>query len=146
MLRAVLLLVFVTSFQARPGCDAGWQPSRNRNNNKEETFYAILIDGGSTGSKMFIYKIALNQRGKVDAVSDLEELKNTLGKVKPGLSSLMEKEISPYLEKFIDEAKRIVPEDKWKSTPILVLATAGMRLLPQADQYAIMNEVGGLID
>ena len=93
---------------------------------------------------MFIYKFSLNKKGKVDQVSDLEEKGNSLGKVKPGLSSLLDNldDIPLYLEKFIEEAKKIVPQDKWDSTPFLVLATAGMRLLPEADQDVIMDKVG----
>ena len=139
MLRIVPLLVFVISFQAPLRCDA-----RLINNANGRETYAILIDGGSTGSKMFIYKISLNNKAKVEEVSDLEEKSNSLGKVKPGLSSLLHNldDIPLYMEKFIKEAKKIVPEDKWDSTPILVLATAGMRLLQEADQDLIMYKVG----
>ena len=134
MLRIAILLVFVISFQAPLRCDALLVRES----------YAILIDGGSTGSKMFIYKFSLNKKGKVDQVSDLEEKSNSLGKVKPGLSSLLDDldNIPLYLEKFIEEAKKIVPQDKWDSTPFLVLATAGVRLLPEADQDVIMDKVG----
>ena len=156
MIRVAFLVLFVISLQALPGCDAfSRRPGKNNNNNNnnnridinnksnDEEAYAILIDAGSTGSRMYVYKISLNKWGKVDEVSDLEQLENPLGKVKPGLSSLLDKkdEIASYLEKFIDSAKEIVPEDKWTSTPILVLATAGMRLLPEADQDAIMDKV-----
>jgi len=155
MIRVAFLVLFVISLQALPGCDAFFRrPGKNNNNNNnnridinnksnDEEAYAILIDAGSTGSKMYVYKISLNKWGKVDEVSDLEQLENPLGKVKPGLSSLLDKqdEIALYLEKFIDTAKEIVPEDKWTSTPILVLATAGMRLLPEADQDVIMDKV-----
>ena len=131
------LLVFGLSLLAPWSCHARAVSS------KGEVTYAILIDGGTTGSKMFIYKIKLNQKGKVDEVSDLEEMRNSLGKVKPGLSSFLDKpeKIPYYLKKFIHEAKKIVPEEKFGSTPILILATAGMRLLTKPDQEVIMNKV-----
>ena len=51
--------------------------------------YAILIDAGSTGSRMYIYKYELKKKKKVDIVNDVEELANSLGKLTPGLSSML---------------------------------------------------------
>ena len=60
-------------------------------------------------------------------VSGIDLLQNALGEVKPPLSSLTTKkcEVSSYLEKFVEEAKKIVPESSWLSTPILLLANKG---------------------
>ena len=65
-------------------------------------------------------------------VSALELVKNSLGVVKPALSPLKNEkcEISSYLEKFVNEAKKIVPEENWHSTPILFMATKGTQSDP----------------
>ena len=136
MVRFVLLLAFLFWLQAPPGC-------HGRSSSSPDVSYSILIDAGSTGSRMYVYKFKLGSDGKVNNVSDVEELDNSLGKVKPGLSSMLNEpdEIEVYLQKFFDEAERIVPKDKQSSTPFIVLATAGMRLLPEADQDVIMTKV-----
>ena len=120
-----------------------WLQAPTRCHGRPDISYAILIDAGSTGSRMYIYKFELNRNGKVDSVDDVEELANSLGKLKPGLSSMLNKPdaIEAYFQKLFDEAGKIIPKEKERSTPFVVLATAGMRLLPEPDQDAIMNKV-----
>lgn len=140
-LHSLLPLAIFVWLQASFPCH-GSQVQLNSNSNSPDVSYAILIDAGSTGSRMYIYKFHLSKQEKLESVSDVEEVDNSLGKVKPGLSSLNKLDgISEYLEKFITAAARIIPEDKQTSTPFLLLATAGMRLLTEADQEAIMNYV-----
>lgn len=135
---ALLLPAFLFWLQAPSECHG-----RQAGSSSPDVSYAILIDAGSTGSRMYIYKFNLNGNGKVDSVEDVEELNNSLGKLKPGLSSMLNKpdEIEAYFRKFFDEADKIIPKDKHSSTPFVVLATAGLRLLPEADQDAIMDKV-----
>ena len=94
---------------------------------QNEVAYVVAIHAGSTGSTLFIYKISLNRNVNVVTVSRIELLQNSLGEVKPALSSLTTQkcEVSSYLEKFVEEAKKIVPESSWLSTPILFLAKKG---------------------
>ena len=134
----LLLLAFLFWLQAPTGCHGRLASSRS-----SDVSYAVLIDAGSTGSRMYIYKFNLNGNGKVDSVDDVEELSHSLGKLKPGLSSMLHKpdDIEAYFQKLFDEAHKIIPEEKQSSTPFVVLATAGMRLLPEPDQDAIMNKV-----
>ena len=129
---ALLLPVFFFLLQAPTGCYG-----------RPDISYAILIDAGSTGSRMYIYKFELNRNGKVDNVDDVEELANSLGKLRPGLSSMLNKPdaIEAYFQKLFVEADKVIPKEKQSSTPFVVLATAGMRLLPEPDQDAIMNKV-----
>ncbi|KAJ7381415.1 hypothetical protein OS493_001550 [Desmophyllum pertusum] len=46
----------------------------------------------------------------------------------------------------LESAKKTIPEDKQASTPIFLLATAGMRLLPKDQADAILNEVRKLFN
>ncbi|KAL9960557.1 hypothetical protein ACROYT_G034032 [Oculina patagonica] len=133
-----LLPAFLFWLQAPSGCHG-----HQAGSSSPDVSYAILIDAGSTGSRMYIFKFNLNGNGKVNSVENVEELSNSLGKVRPGLSSMLNKadEIEAHFQKFFDEADKIVPKDKQSSTPFVVLATAGMRLLPESDQDAIINEV-----
>ena len=70
--------VFLFWLQAPKGCYG-----------RPDISYAILIDAGSNGSRMYIYKYELNRNGKVDSVDDVEELAKSLGKPKPGLLSML---------------------------------------------------------
>ena len=68
-------------------------------------------------------------------------------KVKPGLSSFKDKpsEAGPSLAGLITFMKTKVPEAQWASTPIYLKATAGMRLVSQAERSAILSSVQGFL-
>lgn len=134
----LFLPAFLFWLQGPTGCRG-----RLANSSSPDVSYAILIDAGSTGSRMYIYKFNVNRNGKVDSVDDVEELTNSLGKLKPGLSSMLNKpnDFEAYFQKLFGEAEKIIPKVKQSSTPFVVLATAGMRLLPEPDQDAIMDKV-----
>ena len=143
MLYFILLLAVLVWFHAPEACHG----RRFRPQLKEES-YAVLIDAGSTGSRMHVYKFQLNNRGKVTESSDVHELHHSLGKVRPALSSFAQKTegIPKYLTTFTDEAKKIVPNEKWASAPFLLVATAGLRGLSTADQKTIMNKVDEFLE
>ena len=63
--------------------------------------------------------------------------------VTPGLSSL---ESSPdqafaYLKPLLDFASKHIPEENQAETPLFILATAGMRLIPPDKQDLILNNL-----
>ena len=67
-------------------------------------------------------------------------------KVKPGISTFGE---TPelvghdHLEELVEFAKGVVPKDEYQDTPIFLLATAGMRLLPEYQRKAVLENVCG---
>lgn len=63
-------------------------------------------------------------------------------KVKPGLSTFANnpQDLGPYLDPLLDRALELIPPNKLASTPIFLLATAGMRLLPAEQQQSILSE------
>lgn len=46
-----------------------------------------------------------------------------------------------HLSGLIDHALNVIPEDQVQDTPIYLMATAGMRLLPQAQQEGLVREI-----
>ena len=98
--------------------------------------YALMIDAGSTGSRIHIYKF--NNCGH-SAEYEYEVFKMTL----PGLSSYAGKpeEAAKSLDVLLDEAIRIVPTDMRRCTPVAVKATAGLRLLPGSQSADILKAV-----
>lgn len=65
-------------------------------------------------------------------------------KIRPGVSTFGEKvsDVGPeHLQSLIDHALDVIPQDKIKDTPIFLMATAGMRLLPKHQQSALTQEI-----
>ncbi|KAG6810239.1 hypothetical protein H0H92_012761 [Tricholoma furcatifolium] len=98
--------------------------------------YALMIDAGSTGSRIHIYKF--NNCGSSPAF-EWEVFKQT----HPGLSSFSNEPIKAArsLDVLMEEALRVVPPSLRKCTPVAVKATAGLRLLPGSQSQDILNAV-----
>ncbi|XP_055595951.1 ectonucleoside triphosphate diphosphohydrolase 5 isoform X2 [Uranotaenia lowii] len=91
-----------------------------------EKTYAVVVDAGSTGSRVLAFEF---HRGYLDGrlVLDYELFKHS----KPGLSAFADRPAdgAATIEKLLQEAKAVIPEAKWKDTPLVLKATAGLRLL-----------------
>lgn len=98
--------------------------------------YAIVIDAGSTGSRIHVYKF--NNCGPTPALEY-----ETFKAIQPGLSSFARDPTAAAasLDPLMKEALRVVPESLQKCTPVEVKATAGLRLLPGREGEAILEEV-----
>ncbi|KAF8810998.1 hypothetical protein BYT27DRAFT_7090605 [Phlegmacium glaucopus] len=98
--------------------------------------YALMIDAGSTGSRIHIYKF--NNCGP-STEYEYEVFKMT----QPGLSSYAGKpeDAAKSLDILLGEAKRIVPTSMHSCTPVAVKATAGLRVLPGSQSADIINAV-----
>lgn len=46
-----------------------------------------------------------------------------------------------HLAELLDHARKIVPADQIKDTPIFLLATAGMRLLPNHERELLLQQI-----
>ncbi|KAH9281468.1 Ectonucleoside triphosphate diphosphohydrolase 4 [Echinococcus granulosus] len=109
--------------------------------------YAIVIDAGSSGSRLFVYCIPFRNRG--DGVLPpvtlcLDGQENPLTKkVTPGLSSLVSNPSSAqsYIANLLSFAAQNIPKNHHVITPVYILATAGMRLLTNSQQDAIWSTV-----
>lgn len=106
--------------------------------NKEcnEVNYVVMIDAGSTGSRVHVYEFnTCTQPPKLLS----EEFKM----LDPGLSSFdtdtvgAAKSLDPLLEVALSK----VPKEKYSCTPVAVKATAGLRILGKAKSDAILKEV-----
>lgn len=85
--------------------------------------YGIVIDAGSTGTRILAFEFAKTINNKL-------LLKRELWKQeKPGLSSLTPQEAAQQLTKLLGHAEKFIPEESWKETPLKLKATAGFRLL-----------------
>lgn len=98
--------------------------------------YALMIDAGSTGSRIHIYKF--NNCGP-SAAYEYEVFKQR----QPGLSYYKSspQQAAESLDELMEEAVKVVPKNLWKCTPIAVKATAGLRLLGEKHSKDILNAV-----
>ncbi|WWD21379.1 hypothetical protein CI109_105864 [Kwoniella shandongensis] len=158
------------------------------------THYALVIDAGSSGSRLQIYSwrdpdleraeilkdvkvvqngpVGLNEgrggrwwwrgkgKGKEKEDVGLMERKalrrlvrvgkgvegdNWVKRVEPGISTVDPNDIPTYLAPLLSHALQHIPPSQHSTTPIYVLATAGMRLLPDSTRDAILKSTCDLI-
>ncbi|KAI0072545.1 hypothetical protein K474DRAFT_1604899 [Panus rudis PR-1116 ss-1] len=98
--------------------------------------YALMIDAGSTGSRIHIYKFH-----NCDSSPTYEY--EVFHKTQPGLSSYRGKplEAAQSLDVLLDEAVKVVPKQMHSCTPVAVKATAGLRLLGVGESEEILEAV-----
>lgn len=113
--------------------------------------WGIILDAGSSGTRLHIYRWKDPLRAlKSASEEELRSLpkimteKKWVKKIRPGVSTFSDRveDVGPeHLQSLIDHAHSIIPEDKIPDTPIFLMATAGMRLLPQAQQATLTREI-----
>lgn len=98
--------------------------------------YALMIDAGSTGSRIHIYKF--HNCGPSPGYEY-----ETFVQKQPGLSAYAGRpdEAARSLDSLLDVAMRAVPEALRRCTPVAVKATAGLRLLGASQSSEILDAV-----
>ena len=112
----------------------------------------MILDAGSSGTRLHVYR--WENAGKViqdaDSVEELRRLpelktkKHWTKKIRPGVSTFGDnpEDVGPeHLKKLLEHARDVVPASKQRDTPIFLMATAGMRLLPAAKQRAVLDQI-----
>ncbi len=81
---------------------------------------------------------------ELHSLPQLQTKKKWTKKIRPGVSTFGDhpEDVGPeHLQDLIDHALSVIPEEKHADTPIFLMATAGMRLLPVAEQRAVTSEI-----
>ncbi|XP_033945013.1 ectonucleoside triphosphate diphosphohydrolase 4-like [Pseudochaenichthys georgianus] len=109
--------------------------------------YGVVVDCGSSGSRVFVYYWPPHN-GNPHTLLDIRQMKDrdrkpVVKKIKPGISTLATSptRASDYLYPLLSFAAAHVPRSKHKETPLYILCTAGMRLLPDSQQTAILEDL-----
>ncbi|KAK1886383.1 Ectonucleoside triphosphate diphosphohydrolase 7 [Dissostichus eleginoides] len=109
--------------------------------------YGVVVDCGSSGSRVFVYYWPPHN-GNPHTLLDIRQMKDrdrkpVVKKIKPGISTLATSptRASDYLYPLLSFAAAHVPRNKHKETPLYILCTAGMRLLPDSQQTAILEDL-----
>lgn len=104
----------------------------------KELVYQVVIDAGSTGSRIHVFTFRRTSAGEglILENTDFDE-------IEPGLSYYLNKpEEGVYSVKgLLQQALKFVPKSEWHSTPVSLRATAGLRLLPDLVAGNIMKQV-----
>ncbi|XP_065861382.1 probable apyrase 6 [Euphorbia lathyris] len=97
--------------------------------------YGIVIDGGSTGTRIHVFSYTIESGRLVYSFGD------GAMKVNPGLSAHAEDpdEAGRSLDELVEFGKGRVPRKLWGETEIRLMATAGMRLLTTEVQERILE-------
>lgn len=105
--------------------------------------YAVVIDAGSTGSRVLAYEF---HKSYLDGRLVLD--REIFREVKPGLSSFVDnpKDGANKIALLLDEAKLFIPNHLWSNTPLVLKATAGLRLLDQNKADNLLNSVRELFE
>uniref|UniRef100_A0AAQ5Y917 nucleoside diphosphate phosphatase n=1 Tax=Amphiprion ocellaris TaxID=80972 RepID=A0AAQ5Y917_AMPOC len=119
-------------------------PSLSRPANHSRIFYAVMFDAGSTGTRIHVYTFIQSDSGNSLPVLDNEMFHS----IKPGLSAYAD---SPEMagqtvRMLLKVAKKTVPRLVWKRTPLVLRATAGLRLLSAEKAHAILDQVQHVFD
>lgn len=113
--------------------------------------YCALIDAGSSGSRIYVYEYKTAEYVEED--NDTKELgrlpkvktkKHWHKKIHPGISTFgetPERVGEDHLKDLVAFAEDIIPKDDLEDTPVFLLATAGMRLLPSSQRDAVLDNV-----
>ncbi|CAG9820173.1 unnamed protein product [Phaedon cochleariae] len=102
--------------------------------------HAVVIDAGSTGSRVLAFTFHESYFGG-HLVLDKELFSYT----KPGLSSFAKEpqKGAATIANLLEEAKNEIPEEYWPTTPLILKATAGLRMLPKPEQAErLLDSVG----
>ncbi|XP_045120432.1 ectonucleoside triphosphate diphosphohydrolase 5-like isoform X3 [Portunus trituberculatus] len=127
----------------------------------QERTHAVVLDAGSTGSRVLAFTFFKSRSGGGDGrnvvakgplsfIANNSSYDNSLKlddelwhEVKPGLSSFADDPVkgAESLLPLLKLAKERIPEQYWSSTPLVLKATAGLRLLPDEKAEALLLEV-----
>ncbi|KAI9008191.1 nucleoside phosphatase GDA1/CD39, partial [Gaertneriomyces semiglobifer] len=101
--------------------------------------YGIVVDAGSSGSRVQIYSWVNPMLPRIQTADEKSE--NWQMKQEPGISTFGEypSKVGEHLKPLLDYAMTVIPSKKHKYTPIYLLATAGMRLLPAPTASQILS-------
>ena len=108
--------------------------------------YAVVIDAGSTGSRVFVYKFSKYVYFNVTSIAEERGLMSSrnitaipCGKRRPGLSSFASRPTGAvdYIRPLLMDAAAIIPVNHHETTKLYIKGTAGMRVLDELIQKQI---------
>ncbi|KAF2009953.1 putative nucleoside diphosphatase [Aaosphaeria arxii CBS 175.79] len=113
--------------------------------------YGVILDAGSSGTRVHIYRWLNSDKARskaseeeLQSLPEIETDKKWTKKIHPGISTFGETphNVGPdHLDELLSHALKYVPLEEVPNTPLFLLATAGMRILPPGQRKAVLQEV-----
>ncbi|XP_039269673.1 ectonucleoside triphosphate diphosphohydrolase 7-like [Styela clava] len=116
------------------------------NDNQLDFSYGVMIDCGSSGSRVFVYYWPKHS-GHPSELLQIRQLVDdgvpVVKKITPGIATEVNNPhaISAYMRPLLYYASMHIPEEKHRETPLYVMCTAGMRMLPKRLQNSVLDQV-----
>ncbi|KAM7409189.1 hypothetical protein PAMA_002743 [Pampus argenteus] len=100
-------------------------------------YYGIMFDAGSTGTRIHVFKFQTDNREAPRLAHE------TFRAIKPGLSAYADdpEKCTAGIMELLEVAKASVPPSAWTLTPVVLKATAGLRLLPGEKANHLLDRV-----
>ncbi|XP_069473711.1 ectonucleoside triphosphate diphosphohydrolase 4 isoform X1 [Ambystoma mexicanum] len=109
--------------------------------------YGIVVDCGSSGSRVFVYCWP-QHNGNPHDLLDIKQMrdehrKTVVKKINPGISDIANTpdKASDYIAPLLNFAASHIPTAKHKESPLYILCTAGLRILSESQQEAILEDL-----
>ncbi|KAF8378450.1 hypothetical protein HHK36_029790 [Tetracentron sinense] len=127
---AIILVVFCYIFNITGG---------SQNSPVSKRSFRIIIDGGSTGTRIHVFEFVNNEWGL--PVFDFGKDELATMRVSPGLSSFAEdpEGAGRSLGELLEFGRGRVPKEYWGETEIRLMATAGLRRLDVYVQERVLE-------
>uniref|UniRef100_A0A3Q3VWK1 nucleoside diphosphate phosphatase n=1 Tax=Mola mola TaxID=94237 RepID=A0A3Q3VWK1_MOLML len=121
----------------------GGLPLEGRPANHSRISYAVMFDAGSTGTRIHVYTFIQSESVELPVLDN-----EMFHSVKPGLSAYADSpEMAGHtVRMLLKVAKKTVPHLEWKRTPVVLRATAGLRLLPAEKAQALLDQIQHVFD
>ncbi|KAK3799238.1 hypothetical protein RRG08_054365 [Elysia crispata] len=113
---------------------------------KAQDFFSVVIDAGSTGSRVFVFHFKAKS-GDFDDHNGVRLESEYFQSVEPGISSYSKhpQEAANSLKPMLKRSLKHVPKELQEQTMVTLKATAGLRLLPSHKADAILSKVRQLL-
>lgn len=106
-----------------------------------ELRYGVLLDGGSSSTKIKVYSYTKGQPPTYVPHIKLVKNKSTKLGISDFAATSKAPELSEYIRESLTHASTAVPQNKWASTPVYVMSTAGVRSLSVKDSEALLKHI-----
>lgn len=126
-------------------CATGQNPNSHNyiysTNYRPKTNYQIVIDCGSTGSRVYIYRYLV-----ASPLSSMQEVANK--RVRPALSTFYGNYsgLVEHITSLTTYAERKVAKKYWPYTPISLKATAGLRMMDVKEQEWLIGNIREILE
>ncbi|XP_061915355.1 ectonucleoside triphosphate diphosphohydrolase 6 [Entelurus aequoreus] len=137
----LVYVLLVRRHYSTGGPDTRWPPP-HLPASVEHFQYGIMFDAGSTGTRIHVFKF------KMDGEDGPAVVRETFRAIQPGLSAYADhpEECTAGILELLDVAKARVPSSAWSATPLVLKATAGLRLLPVEKANNLLERARALFD